>query len=208
MAEDLLTHWFQSNHYTPHLDFKLLMEIGYKNLLFLIPCLAVISLNLAFQPPFLAPQSHEHLEITKEKKYVGSTYPRTFPSVHRPHAIPVLQVQSCSFDDYTSRNLAKARRLEVGIQVAGFNTLTQCQMTHPTHSRRTAKLCCIARVAALKYEAHWNSFGTVTSERATQQDTKMHSNHVRGNLPRNRQQLLLNFGQLWKTKTWQVGFDR
>jgi len=43
------------------------MEIGYKNLFFFIPRLTVISLNLAFQPPFLAPQSDKYLETTKEK---------------------------------------------------------------------------------------------------------------------------------------------
>lgn len=141
------------------------MEIGYKNLFFLIPCLAVIGLNLAFQPPFLASQSHKHLETTR-KTDIGSTYSRMFPSVYRHHIVPVLQRQSHSFDHYTFRNLDKARRLKAGIQVEGFNTLTLCQMTRRTHSR-TAKLHCVASVAVLKYKAHWNSFGTVRSRRAT-----------------------------------------
>lgn len=132
----------------------------YKNPFFLIPRLAVISLNLAFQSPFLAPQPHKHLETTNNKKrgcWVNTS--RTLPSVHGPHAVPARQ--SRSPDHSMFRDLDKARRLEAGTQVAGFNTLTQCQMTRPTHGRRTAGLHCIANVAVLKYKACWNSFGTV-----------------------------------------------
>lgn len=66
------------------------MKIWYKNLLFLIPCLAVIGLNLAFQSPFLAPQSHKHLETTKKKRMLGQHIPE-----HSLQSIGLTLFQCC-----------------------------------------------------------------------------------------------------------------
>lgn len=107
---------FQPNHYTPHLDFKLLMEIGYKDLFFFIPRLAVISLDLAFQPPFLAPQSHRNLEKTRRKdvrsayhqglaliKIVNSStiacFPLAFYTLYPCSSVPQLQIHSNNIKD-------------------------------------------------------------------------------------------------------------
>lgn len=136
------------------------MQIGYKNLFFLIPCLAVISLNFAFQPPFLAPQSHKHLETTK-KRACWASVSQTIPfSPQVPHCPSSTEAKL--LPDHRARGAwtqPENWRQESGVQASTPEVSTQCHIPLPGEE---LKPHCTAGRGVLKYQdtgIHWERLG-------------------------------------------------